>query len=268
MKNEGKNKIVVLLGPNLNHLKTLSLLLEEDVNVVGVCIANKKTFGLNFQYIKKAIRKRGILKFFTQALERIVYKMLNSKKDKTIFNELYNETEIKKSIRDWGGSIYKTDDYQNEDTFSWIKQQNPDIIVIHTPYWVGKKIRDLVKGNVLGGHPGITPYYRGVHSAFWAVYNEEAEKIGYSVFWVDSGVDTGDVIIQKTIELEKGDSYFTLGWKGMIETGKQQALAIKKLDQGVPVPRIKHKFIPENSNYSHPTIFQYIKYRFKQNRIR
>ena len=29
---------------------------------------------------------------------------------------------------------------------------------------------------VIGSHPGLVPFYRGAHSAFWCIYDEEPEK--------------------------------------------------------------------------------------------
>lgn len=264
-----RNRILVLLGSNLTHLNTLATLLDHDVNVVGVCVANKKSMGINFQYLKIAIKKHGLFKVILQIIERVTFKVLNSSKDKKIFHQLFNETNIHARIKNHENLFQYTEDYQTDDTLEWMKSLKPDIILIHTPYWVGKKVRNIPSTKmVIGGHEGITPYYRGVHSAFWAIYQNKMEDVGVSVFFVDKGVDTGDVIVQKQIKPEKGDSYITLSWKGMKEIAKLQAKVLRDYDHGIEVPRHKHESIPENSNYTHPTIFQYIRYRRMQDLVR
>ena len=173
------------------------------------------------------------------------------------------------NVKDSKAEIFYTNNYGNNDTLEWLKKLKPDIFVVHTMYWVGKKVRDIpLKKIVIGGHPGITPNYRGAHSAFWAVY-DGTYNIGCSIFWIDSGVDTGDLIEQSKIEFEeKTDSYFTLGYKGMIKQAYMQAKAILNYDNGISIPRKPHDKIPENSEFSVPTIFEYINYRLKQNIIR
>jgi methionyl-tRNA formyltransferase len=40
------------------------------------------------------------------------------------------------------------------------------------------------------------------------------------------GVDTGDIVAQERIPVEKGDSFMTLSWKGMIRIAQLQAAAL------------------------------------------
>lgn len=261
-------RVVCLFGTGIIFDKTLAILLDNNINVVAVCNANKHQKGVDFSYLKIAIKKYGIIKVFLQIVERIVYKTLNNKKDKKIFNQLYNKEAIEKALQKFTGKTHQTTNYQNPETLAFLKAQNPDIFIVHTGYWVGKKVRNIVNGNCLGGHPGITPDYRGVHSPFWAIYNNEPNKIGYTVFWVDSGIDTGDIAFQGNIIPVKDDSYFTLSWKGMIQIAQNQAKIINKLQNNQQVMRKKIITVNEKTNYTHPTIFQYIKYRIKQKQVR
>ena len=262
-------RIVLLVGSKIHNLYTLALFLEDkNINVVGACIADKRTKGVDLSYLRHSIKKEGALVVLSQILQRVLYKILNSKKDTQIHKRLYDKDKIESVLSSWQGPVHYTDDFQNKTTYSWIKKQSPDLIVVHTPYWVGKKIRDLVNNNIIGGHPGITPLYRGIHSPFWALYKNDAGNVGYSVFFLDAGVDTGDVIYQGKIEIEKGDSYITLGWKGMIEIARNQLRIVRNWTQGAEIPRRKHINIPPNSNYSHPKLYDYIKYRIKEKNVR
>ena len=60
-------------------------------------------------------------------------------------------------------------------------------------------------------HPSILPRYRGSSAINWAVINGEAQT-GLTIFWVDQGIDTGDIILQKTVEIgpseTTGEVYF------------------------------------------------------------
>jgi len=60
-------------------------------------------------------------------------------------------------------------------------------------------------------HPSILPRYRGSSAINWAVINGEAQT-GLTIFWVDQGIDTGDILLQKTVEVgpseTTGEVYF------------------------------------------------------------
>jgi folate-dependent phosphoribosylglycinamide formyltransferase PurN len=259
------NRIAILCGPKLRHLSTCSTIIKSNVHVVGICICNEESGGLPIKYIWRSMKKKGAGKVFGQILGRMYYNLLNKRKDQIIHNKLYNEKEINEVISDWNGEIHYTTSYSDPETIRWLENLKADIFVVHTGSWVGKKIRELPKKKiVIGGHPGLTPKYRGSHSAFWAIYNGHPEDVGCSIFWLDGGVDTGDLIKQEKIKIEDGDSFVTLGWKGMIKEADMQAKVIREYQDGIAIPRIKYDSIPEDSYYDVPTLFEYLRYRKTQ----
>ncbi len=55
-------------------------------------------------------------------------------------------------------------------------------------------------------HAGKLPYYRGRSVLNWALINGETE-IGYTGHYVDEGIDTGDIILQRTMPVGWTESY-------------------------------------------------------------
>jgi folate-dependent phosphoribosylglycinamide formyltransferase PurN len=263
-----KNRIAILCGPRLTHLNTCATLIRGGLNVVGICMADQRTAGLPVKYIYKSIKRKGIWPTFSRTLARVAYKTLNDRKDQAAYKRLYNRAAIEETLKPYNELIYHTEDYGTPRTIEWLKSLNADIFVVHTSYWVGKKVRNLPKkGIVLGGHPGITPDYRGSHSAFWAVYKEKPEDVGCTVFLIDSGVDTGDVVAQERIPVEKGDSFVTLSWKGMIRIAQLQAQTLQNLDAGIELPRRKITVTPD-SEFDNPTLGEFLRYRMRQQLVR
>ena len=141
--------------------------------------------------------------------------------------------------------------------------------MVHSEGWVGKLIRNIPKdGIIIGGHPGITPVYRGAHSSFWAIYNQEENKIGYSIFHIDESVDAGDLIFQEKIEISKNDSYMSLDWKGMKEIAIQQVKIIEEYEATNKISKIKHSEIFEQNNYPIPGLTHYIRYLSNQSKVK
>jgi folate-dependent phosphoribosylglycinamide formyltransferase PurN len=49
-------------------------------------------------------------------------------------------------------------------------------------------------------HEGITPEYRGVHSPFWALVNEDYDKLGCTLLKMNMKVDAGTIFVQRPVE--------------------------------------------------------------------
>jgi methionyl-tRNA formyltransferase len=58
-------------------------------------------------------------------------------------------------------------------------------------------------------HAGKLPFYRGRNILNWVLINDEKE-FGITVHYIDSGIDTGDIILQNTYPISNTDTYATL----------------------------------------------------------
>ena len=58
-------------------------------------------------------------------------------------------------------------------------------------------------------HAGKLPFYRGRNILNWALINDEKE-FGITVHYVNEGIDTGDIIIQRCYPITDEDNYATL----------------------------------------------------------
>lgn len=94
----------------------------------------------------------------------------------------------------------------SEEVFQLLKGINPDICVVsHFERLIKHPLLGVPKMGFINLHPSILPNYRGMAPHHWPIINGEKET-GVTVHYVDEGVDTGDIIIQKTIPLY-GDEY-------------------------------------------------------------
>ena len=67
-------------------------------------------------------------------------------------------------------------------------------------------------------HPSLLPRYRGGSAVNWQIIKGEKET-GASVFWVDSGIDTGPLIIQKKAHIKAQDSAGSLYYSTLFPLG-------------------------------------------------
>jgi methionyl-tRNA formyltransferase len=90
-----------------------------------------------------------------------------------------------------------------------VRGQDAKAIIVSGTRIIGRRM--LAAGRqFINIHCGITPRYRGVHGAFWAVVEGRPDLAGTTVHLIDPGVDTGAIIGQAAIEVEATDTYRTL----------------------------------------------------------
>lgn len=96
----------------------------------------------------------------------------------------------------------------NADEFiSTIKSFNVDVNV-------SLSFNQILKRNIINAapkgfincHAGALPFYRGRNILNWAIINGETQ-FGVTVHYVDEGIDTGDIILQRFYPIEKTDRY-------------------------------------------------------------
>lgn len=67
----------------------------------------------------------------------------------------------------------------------------------------------LPKYGTINCHAGKLPFYRGRNVLNWALINDEKE-FGITVHYMDTGIDTGDIILQESYPITDNDDYGTL----------------------------------------------------------
>lgn len=94
----------------------------------------------------------------------------------------------------------------NSDSFiQELSELKIDLIVIcHFQKLISSKIFNLPTLGCINLHPSLLPYYRGMSPQHYPIINGESET-GITVHFVDDGIDTGDIILQKKIEINNED---------------------------------------------------------------
>lgn len=84
-------------------------------------------------------------------------------------------------------------------------------------------------------HLGVSPYYRGSGTNFWAMYNGDFHLVGATIHYLDPGIDTGDIICHVTAEPEVRDTAHTLGNRVIRKAVERVAEVVRVLmDREVP----------------------------------
>lgn len=94
-----------------------------------------------------------------------------------------------------------------------------------------KQIIDLPKMGIINCHAGKLPFYRGRNILNWVLINGEKE-FGITTHFVDEGIDTGDIILQRTYPIKDSDDYSTLLAKAYLECPEILYDSVKLIQRG------------------------------------
>ena len=103
---------------------------------------------------------------------------------------------------------------------------------------LGKDLLELAPHGALNVHGSLLPKYRGAAPVQWAVANGETET-GVSIMQMDEGLDTGDVLLQRVLPIEPGDTADALAPRLAALGGEALVEALARAQGGrlVPVPQ-------------------------------
>jgi methionyl-tRNA formyltransferase len=177
------------LAENLDYLFTN---LSQNISITGCVLADVSPFGKQETFMKKAIKTYSIFGFLFlihYAFKYICNKLNQAKKVVMILNKHHIP------IIQLNGSI------NSEQSLSTIKSCNPDLLISIAGNQIFKQpLIDLAPEGCLNLHTALLPRYRGLMPSFWVLKNNEKET-GVSVFFVDKGIDSGPILVQKHIPI-------------------------------------------------------------------
>ncbi|MBM4296240.1 MAG: methionyl-tRNA formyltransferase [Deltaproteobacteria bacterium] len=86
-------------------------------------------------------------------------------------------------------------------------------------------------------HPSLLPKYRGASAINWALIRGETVT-GLSLFWVDKGIDTGPILLQKEVKVDPDDTTGSLYFNKIFPLGIEAIGEAVDLIEGGNPPRI------------------------------
>ena len=200
-----QQKKIIFLASDCESSRWVYNALREAINIDAVILEqpiSRKELATN------RIKKTGILRVAGQVLFSALVVPLLKIKSKTRRENLITAYKL-------NSNDFKTDRTQkvtsvnDEACMNAIRLLQPDIIVVNGTRIISKKILQSTKAIFVNMHVGITPWYRGSHGGYWALYNKDIENFGTSIHLIDTGVDTGAVFKQVFIKPNKLDNFAT-----------------------------------------------------------
>jgi len=112
------------------------------------------------------------------------------------------------------------------------RRLSPDVIAVFGTSLIKGPLLQMGRLGIVNLHGGLSPEYRGADCTFWALYNDEPEKIGCTLHFIDGGIDTGKLIAHVSPEVRPGDDELTLFWRAVKDSGDAYAEFFDRLGRG------------------------------------
>lgn len=227
--------------------------IKDDFNVVRVFVEEDAS---SADLVRKRIKRLGVLKTVGQVMFVAFNKLI-------LYLSMPRIEAIKRRHRlssaDYPEHISTVVKSVNDgEVIEFLREIRPDAVVVNGTRIISEQVLAATDAVFLNTHVGITPRYRGVHGAYWALVHSDHANCGVTVHLVDSGIDTGGVLYQDTIRISRFDNLNTYPFRQIAKAIPLMKKALEDVSNGSV--RVKRGVEPSRL-WSHPTLFEYLKFR-------
>jgi methionyl-tRNA formyltransferase len=121
--------------------------------------------------------------------------------------------------------------------FQQYLELKPDLLVFaFVTDIVRRRVLDAATYGAIQYHPSLLPAHRGRTAMNWAIASG-ATRTGLTIFWVDEGIDTGPILLQKEVPIGPDDSVGVLYFNHLYPMGVEALVEAVRLVREGDAPR-------------------------------
>ena len=160
-------------------------------------------------------------------------------------------------------SVTRVPSVNGEEARAALRALDPAVVVVNGTRIIGRETLRAVDVPFLNVHAGITPAYRGVHGAYWALADGRPDLAGSTVHYVDEGIDTGGIVAQSTVAITRDDNFATYPTLQLAAALPALLDAVAAALAGAPPSSRRRDDLPSRL-HSHPTAWGYLWRRLRR----
>ncbi len=155
------------------------------------------------------------------------------------------ESPVKEFAKEHNLQLYQPITVKNNHQFiEELKELKPDIIcVVAYGKILPKEILEIPQYGCINVHASLLPKYRGAAPIQWAILNGE-KLTGVTTMQMDIGMDTGDILLTKSVEIGEDETTGEL-WNRLSKIGGE--LLVETLDK---LEKKEIQTLPQGNNYT------------------
>jgi len=133
--------------------------------------------------------------------------------------------------------VRQPDNFKDENIIEELRSWNADLMILaYVTIFVPEQAREIPGLGTICFHPSLLPIHRGPSSINWPII-WGAKKTGLTIFWPDDGLDEGDILLQKEVEINADDTLGSVYFNKIFPLGIEAILEAVELIKGGNAPR-------------------------------
>lgn len=211
------NPRIVFMGTPDFAVQSLSRLVEEGFNVVGVVTMPDKAIGRH--------------------------------------HDVLQSSPVKKYAQEKGIPVLQPEKLRDETFLAELKALKPDLQIVVAFRMLPQVVWAMPPLGTFNLHAALLPQYRGAAPINWAIINGDTET-GITTFFLDEQIDTGRIILQEHTPITIEDCAETIHDKLMMQGAELVVKTVRLIESGQAEATDQSLFITEEPLRSAPKIFK------------
>ena len=137
-----------------------------------------------------------------------------------------------------GLALFRPDRMKDAEVRETYLGLGPDLVVLaFVTDIIPEALLDIPTIGTICYHPSLLPKHRGASGINWAVIQGDTRS-GLTILWVDKGIDTGPILLQKEIEITPEDTTGSLYFNSLFPLGIEAIAEAVELIKNDKAPKV------------------------------
>jgi folate-dependent phosphoribosylglycinamide formyltransferase PurN len=238
------------LSPVEKALRTLLICHEEDPidreglarwlasfsTLAGLVVIRERK-SRSWKRIRREVRRVGAVRFLDVLAFRLHYRLTRATADARWKGDALAALCARYPEVPAGTPVHTTHSPNAADTEAFIRSVAPDIMLARCKVILKKSVFSIPAKGTWVLHPGICPEYRNAHGCFWALANDDLDRVGVTLLRIDEGVDTGPIYGYFTYPYdERQESHVVIQYRALLDNLDAVAARFAEIQAGEAKP--------------------------------
>ena len=126
---------------------------------------------------------------------------------------------VKEAALEHGIPLYQPASYKDPAVLEQMRALDADLMVMaYVVIFIPEQARTIPRHGSICFHPSLLPRHRGPSSINWAIISG-ATRTGLTYFWPSDGLDEGDILLQREVDVGPDDTLGTVYFKKIFPLG-------------------------------------------------
>lgn len=249
---------IVLLACDCDTARAVFHALTREFGAVDVIVEDRVPRG---QLLERRVRRLGWVAAAGQAAFAALAVPLLARWGRSRVSDIVNEHAL--DLSPLPPTAIRVSSVNDAEARAALQRARPAVVVVNGTRIIGRETLRAVDAPFLNIHLGITPLYRGSHGGYWALAEGRADLVGATVHVVDEGIDTGDIVEQRTTAVTSRDSLATYPLLQLGTILPALIESVRTVLAGQPIARRRRDDLPSRLRH-HPTLWAYLAGRWRR----